>query len=130
MGIPLAGAHMANLIKCYRTAWKEAGHPGGGKVMLAFHMYCAPSREQAAAVARAPLNQYLQSIVEAASEWMSGVASRDYPNYQKTIEIISKETFELQVEKAPPGSVRRTTFATPSRIMKARLPASNWRRCR
>ena len=30
---------------------------------------------------------------------MSGVASKDYPNYQKTIESISKETFESQVEK-------------------------------
>ncbi len=99
MGIPLAGAHMANLIECYRAAWKKAGHPGGGKVMLAFHMYCAPTREQAAQIARKPLNQYLQSIVAAASEWMSGVSSRDYPNYQKTIEIISRETFELQVEK-------------------------------
>ena len=30
---------------------------------------------------------------------MSGVASKDYPNYQKMIEFISKETFETQVEK-------------------------------
>jgi alkanesulfonate monooxygenase SsuD/methylene tetrahydromethanopterin reductase-like flavin-dependent oxidoreductase (luciferase family) len=113
MGIPLAGAHMANLIKGYRTAWREAGHPGNGKVMLAFHMYCAPTREEAAAIARKPLNQYLQSIVAAASEWMSGVASRDYPNYQKTIEIISKETFESQVEKGAawigtPDEIRNT----------------------
>ena len=30
---------------------------------------------------------------------MSGVASKDYPNYQKMIEFISKESFESQVEK-------------------------------
>ena len=86
-------------MKIYRDAWNAAGHPGRGRVMLAFHMYCAETRAKAAAIAREPLNMYLRSIVNAASDWMSGVASRDYPNYQKMIEIISKETFESQVEK-------------------------------
>jgi hypothetical protein len=44
---------------------------------------------------------------------MSGVASKDYPNYQKTIEIISKETFESQVEK---GSA---WIGTPEDIRKS-----------
>ena len=100
MGIPLGGGHMAGLLKSYRDAWTAAGHPGRGKVMLAFHMYCAETTAQAAAVARAPLNQYLKSIVDAASGWMSGVSSRDYPNYQKMIQSISEETFESQVEKS------------------------------
>jgi alkanesulfonate monooxygenase SsuD/methylene tetrahydromethanopterin reductase-like flavin-dependent oxidoreductase (luciferase family) len=99
MGIPLAGAQMAELIQVYRHAWSAAGHPGRGRVMLAFHMFCAESREQATAIAREPLNTYLKSIVDAASEWMSGVASKDYPNYQKMIEFISKESFESQVAK-------------------------------
>jgi natural product biosynthesis luciferase-like monooxygenase protein len=113
MGIPLAGAHMAELLKIYRDAWNAAGHPGRGRVMLAFHMFCADTREKAAAIAREPLNIYLKSIVNAASDWMSGVASKDYPNYQKTIEIISKETFESQVEK---GSA---WIGTPDDIRKA-----------
>ena len=41
MGIPLAGAQMAELLKVYRDAWTAAGHPGRGRVMLAFHMFCA-----------------------------------------------------------------------------------------
>src|SRR5690349_5953865 len=57
MGIPLAGAHMSSLLSAYRRAWQAAGHPGEGRVMLAFHMYCASSREKAVAVAREPLNQ-------------------------------------------------------------------------
>jgi hypothetical protein len=44
---------------------------------------------------------------------MSGVASKDYPNYQKMIEIISKETYESQVEK---GSA---WIGTPDDIRKA-----------
>jgi alkanesulfonate monooxygenase SsuD/methylene tetrahydromethanopterin reductase-like flavin-dependent oxidoreductase (luciferase family) len=99
MGIPLAGAQMVELIKIYREAWRAAGHPGRGRVMLAFHMFCAESRERATAIAREPLNIYLKSIVEAASEWMSGVASKDYPNYQKMIEFIAQENFESQVAK-------------------------------
>jgi len=99
MGIPLAGAHMASLLQAYRDAWTAAGHGGRGKVMLAFHMYCADTSAKAAVVAREPLNQYLKSIVDAASGWMSGVSSRDYPNYQKMIESLSRETFESQVEK-------------------------------
>src|SRR3954454_1246306 len=70
MGIPLAGAQMAELMKVYRDAWSAAGHPGRGRVMLAFHMFCADTREKAAAIAREPLNIYLRSIVTAASEWM------------------------------------------------------------
>ena len=116
MGIPLAGAQMAELMKIYRDAWKAAGHAGQGRVMLAFHMFCAETREKAAAIAREPLNIYLRSIVDAASDWMSGVASKDYPNYQKTIEIISKETFESQVEKGgawigTPDDIRKSIAA-------------------
>jgi len=116
MGIPLAGAQMAELMRIYRDAWKAAGHPGQGRVMLAFHMFCAETREKAAAIAREPLNIYLRSIVNAASDWMSGVASKDYPNYQKTIEIISKETYESQVEKGSawigtPDDIRKSIAA-------------------
>jgi alkanesulfonate monooxygenase SsuD/methylene tetrahydromethanopterin reductase-like flavin-dependent oxidoreductase (luciferase family) len=113
MGIPLVGAHMAGLLQVYRDAWQAAGHPGRGKVMLAFHMYCADTREKAAAVAREPLNQYLKSIVNAASGWLSGVSSRDYPNYQKMIQSISEETFESQVEKGA------AWIGTPEEIRRA-----------
>jgi len=113
MGIPIGGAQMVELVKAYREAWSAAGHPGRGRVMLAFHMFCAESRDQAAAIAREPLNLYLKSIVDAASEWMSGVASKDYPNYQKMIEFISKESFESQVAK---GSA---WIGTPEDIRKA-----------
>ena len=121
MGIPLVGAQMAELLKVYRDAWVAAGHPGRGRVMLAFHMFCADTREKAAAIAREPLNIYLKSIVNAASDWMTGVASKDYPNYQKMIEIISKETFETQVEKGAawigtPDDIRKSIAAYDSQV--------------
>ena len=37
MAIPLAGGKMAEHLGLYRDAWRSAGHPGDGRVMLAFH---------------------------------------------------------------------------------------------
>lgn len=99
MAIPLAGGKMAELIGLYRDAWKSAGHPGEGKVMLAFHMCCARTEEEAVSLARQPLNNYLQSLVEAASDWTAGTCSADYPGYDKIIAGLKAETFESQVEK-------------------------------
>lgn len=99
MAIPIAGHAMAELCGIYREAWKSAGHPGNGRVMLAFHMYCAETREEAARVAKDPLNRYLKSLVDAASDWTSGTASADYKGYDKMIQALDQETFESQVEK-------------------------------
>jgi natural product biosynthesis luciferase-like monooxygenase protein len=96
MAIPLAVKHMEELIGLYRKAWRDAGHPGRGRVMLAFHMFCHEDRDQAWAIAREPMHRYLRSIVEAASDW-STVRSKDYAGYDKMVEMLSKETIETQV---------------------------------
>lgn len=111
MAIPLAGAAMAKLLKIYRDAWTAAGHPGRGKTMLAFNMYCAPTSEAAVAVAKPYHTHYLNQIAAAAAEWRSGISSRDYPNYQKMIEALAAETFETTVQKrsawvGTPGEIR------------------------
>ena len=67
--------------------------------------------EQAKAIARNPMNKYLKSLVDAASDWTSGAKSDDYPGYDKIIEGLSKETFDSQVEKGgawvgTPDSIR------------------------
>jgi len=99
MGIPLTGTLTRELIRTYRAAWKEAGHPGEGRVMLAFHMFCHEDRRQAERIAREPLNAYLRALVDAASGWATGTSSKDYKGYDKMIEALSKETFETQTEK-------------------------------
>lgn len=99
MAIPMAGGRMAELIGMYRNAWKAAGHPGRGRVMLAFHMFCAASTAEAEAKCRLPLTRYLKSLVEAASDWTGGASSADYPGYDKIIAGLDHETFETQVEK-------------------------------
>ena len=63
MAIPLTGAVMRPLLGAYREAWKEAGHPGEGEVMLAFHMFCDEDGARARAVACPLLDAYLRSLV-------------------------------------------------------------------
>ena len=99
MAIPIAGTHMAELCGIYRDAWQAAGHPGRGRIMLAFHMFCHESREEAYRIAREPMNRYLKSLVEAASDWTSGASSDDYKGYDRIIEMLDRETCESQVEK-------------------------------
>ena len=90
---------MDDLLGQYREAWKSAGHPGQGQVMLAFHMSCHQDSAKAVEIARDPLNGYLETLGQAASGWLQGASSADYPGYQRRIEGLAKETFETQMER-------------------------------
>ena len=111
MGIPMAGDAMAELLGTYREAWKRAGHPGRGTVMLAFHMFCHADQAEAERIARGPLDRYLRSLVAAASEWIGGASSADYPGYDKVIAALSCENFDSQVAKCA------AWVGTPERIL-------------
>ncbi len=111
MAIPMAGGAMAELLGVYRDAWRAAGHPGNGTVMLAFHMLCHREQNTAEALARGPLERYLRSLVNAASDWTEGAASADYPGYDKVIAALAAETFETQVAKCA------AWVGTPARIL-------------
>ncbi len=113
MAIPMAGGAMAELIDIYRDAWQRAGHPGKGTVMLAFHMFCHKDQATAERIAREPLNRYLRSLVEAASDWMEGESSADYPGYDKIIAMLSRDDFDSQVAKCA------AWVGTPERILDA-----------
>src|SRR6266478_5403270 len=47
MAIALVADKMRPLLSAYRSAWKAAGHPGEGEVMIAFHLYCEPDGARA-----------------------------------------------------------------------------------
>ena len=111
MAIPMGGAAMRELLGTYRKARAAAGHEGPGTVMLAFHMLCHESQPEAERLARGPLERYLKSLVEAASDWTSGAESADYPGYAAVIAGLARETFETQVEKGA------AWIGTPERIL-------------
>ncbi len=97
MAIPLTGAMMRPLLAAYREAWKEAGHPGAGEVMLAFHMFCDEDGGRARAVAGPLLDAYLRSLVEAAADWLDGRVSADYPGYNRMIAKLRDATAADQI---------------------------------
>jgi alkanesulfonate monooxygenase SsuD/methylene tetrahydromethanopterin reductase-like flavin-dependent oxidoreductase (luciferase family) len=97
MAIPLGGARMRPLLAAYREAWGAAGHPGSGEVMLAFHLYCEPDGARARAFASPLLDRYLQSLAEAAGDWLDGSTSRDYPGYDKVVAALRASTAADQI---------------------------------
>jgi alkanesulfonate monooxygenase SsuD/methylene tetrahydromethanopterin reductase-like flavin-dependent oxidoreductase (luciferase family) len=112
MSIPMAGGRMAELVGLYRKAWRAAGHPGRGRVMLAFSMCCMPSAEEAVALYRAPMNAYMSALADATSAWLAGSASKDYPGYDKMAETVRAQTFDNQRENGlcwagTPAEIRR-----------------------
>jgi alkanesulfonate monooxygenase SsuD/methylene tetrahydromethanopterin reductase-like flavin-dependent oxidoreductase (luciferase family) len=111
MAIPMAGGAMKALLDIYRDARTRAGHSGPGTVMLAFHMLCHQDQQRAEEIAREPINRYLRSLVDAASEWTTGASSADYPGYDKVIEGLSRENFDTQVAKCS------AWIGTPERIL-------------
>ena len=112
MAIPMTGGKMKELLGIYRDAWRSAGHPGNGRVMLAFHMYCARSEAQARADSEADLDYYLSSVVEAASDWTGGASTKDYPGYDKMIAEFAKESWQTQVDKGV------AWIGTPKRLVE------------
>jgi alkanesulfonate monooxygenase SsuD/methylene tetrahydromethanopterin reductase-like flavin-dependent oxidoreductase (luciferase family) len=85
MAIAFVAAKMRPLLAAYREAWRAAGHPGDGEVMIAFHMFCDRDGERARAVAAPLIDNYLHSLVDAASDWLDGRTSQDYPGYDRII---------------------------------------------
>jgi alkanesulfonate monooxygenase SsuD/methylene tetrahydromethanopterin reductase-like flavin-dependent oxidoreductase (luciferase family) len=100
MANPIGGAKLHELLGIYHEEWAKAGHPGRGKVVLAFMMYCAPTTEQAIEDAGPDVKAYFETLTDAASDWSGGASSDDYPGYDKIVEILSKEDVISQREKS------------------------------
>src|SRR5260221_4818486 len=111
MAIPMAGGQVREFGGLYRKTWRESRHPRGGEVMLAFHMFCHADGETARDIARAPLNNYLHSLVDAAGDWIDGLSSKDYPGYDKVIAKLKEASMESMAASgaawigSPPGII-------------------------
>jgi alkanesulfonate monooxygenase SsuD/methylene tetrahydromethanopterin reductase-like flavin-dependent oxidoreductase (luciferase family) len=99
MGIPLEPERMRNLIGLYREGWRSAGHRGNGHVMNTFFMCCAPTRSEALEAGLGPCNGHLRGLADAASDWLSGASTKDYPGYDKLMAQVASDTAESQVAK-------------------------------
>lgn len=98
MAVPLGGGKMRSLIGSCRKAWADAGHEGDGEVMLAFHLYCAEDGNKAHDFASPPLDRYLESLVDAAADWLDGQVSQDYPDYDQMITKLKQSNAAEQIQ--------------------------------
>jgi alkanesulfonate monooxygenase SsuD/methylene tetrahydromethanopterin reductase-like flavin-dependent oxidoreductase (luciferase family) len=85
MAIAFVADKMRPLLQAYREAWRAAGHHGDGEVMIAFHMFCHPDGGEARRIAMPLIDAYLHSLADAASDWLDGRTSKDYPGYDRII---------------------------------------------
>lgn len=113
MANPIGGARMAGLLKIYRDAWRAAGHPGRGRVMISYRMLCLPDGDEARRIFRAPVMAHAKALIDAATlveGWGTGKAAKDYAGYEKIVEHIQSETYEGGIAK---GS---TWAGTPAEV--------------
>jgi alkanesulfonate monooxygenase SsuD/methylene tetrahydromethanopterin reductase-like flavin-dependent oxidoreductase (luciferase family) len=108
MSIPIGP--LKDLIPIYRKAWRDAGHPGDGEVMIAFHMFCHEDAKLAREIPRRQFEDYFVALFEAAGEWTQGTASKDYKGYDESIARMKSFTLENQIE------ARGALVGTPDEI--------------
>src|SRR5262249_34212212 len=111
MAIPIGP--LRGLVEFYRRSWKEAGHPGSGEVMVAFHMFCHNDPQRARDIARRPFETYFRALGEAAGDWVTGAPSKDYRDYDKAVARMKSFTVESQIESGgawigTPAEIRST----------------------
>jgi alkanesulfonate monooxygenase SsuD/methylene tetrahydromethanopterin reductase-like flavin-dependent oxidoreductase (luciferase family) len=96
MSIPIGP--LKDLIPVYRKAWRDAGHPGDGEVMIAFHMFCHEDARRAREIPRLQFEDYFAALFESAGEWTQGTSSKDYRGYDESIGRMKNFTLESQIE--------------------------------
>jgi hypothetical protein len=96
MAIPIGP--IGPLLELYRKSWRDAGHPGDGEVMVAFHMFCHRDARLAREIARPPFEEYFRALNEAAGDWSRGTSSKDYRDYDTSMRRLRSFTLDGQIE--------------------------------
>ena len=81
MAVPMVAERLRANLDVYHNAWREAGHPGRGKVFLAFHMFVDPDPARARRIAGHHVEAYFKSLSWAVAELEH--VSKDYPGYEE-----------------------------------------------
>lgn len=98
MTLPHSSESLRDLISIYREARYAAGHPGPGRVMIAFHLVVAESDAEARAIARLPLKRYSASLVRAMAPWKNR-ASAAYASYRDVLARLESDTADDQMRR-------------------------------
>jgi alkanesulfonate monooxygenase SsuD/methylene tetrahydromethanopterin reductase-like flavin-dependent oxidoreductase (luciferase family) len=97
MAIPL-GLKLVENVKVYREAWRAAGYPGNGEIMIAFHMFCHEDAKLAREVPRKSFDDYFRLIFEASQDWTAGTSSKDYKGYDQLVSKLKGMSLESQID--------------------------------
>lgn len=101
-------------IDLYREAYRKAGH-GEVKpeqIMMVFHTFVAPTREEAYAICRPAMQHYINVFLEAASSWDTTV-SKDYAHYDLLPKALRAMTFDRVIAE------KRAAIGTPDDVYEA-----------
>ena len=118
MTIPQSPVALRDLIAIYRDAWSSSGRRGRGRVMIGFHMVCAPTEAEAARVALPSLDAYQAALVGAMSAWR-GRASGAYAGYADVLHRLEQEDGRSLIAR------RAAWVGDPSHVLESVLEYSD-----
>jgi alkanesulfonate monooxygenase SsuD/methylene tetrahydromethanopterin reductase-like flavin-dependent oxidoreductase (luciferase family) len=102
-------SELAPLVKTYREAWKEAGHPGKGEVFLRVPVYVAETEEAAREEPRESIMHLLRYIGERLAASATASGAREIENRaargQKNMTIDYDEVLRERMIVGTPASV-------------------------
>ncbi|QYZ65454.1 MAG: amino acid adenylation domain-containing protein [Gammaproteobacteria bacterium (ex Lamellibrachia satsuma)] len=112
-------------IQLYRDAWKSAGHPGEGHVVIMLHTLIGEDEEAVKQAARGPMKSYLTSaatLVKAAA-WhfptFKDLSTRGVQTIDEFVDNISAEDFDDLLDFAFERYYRTSgLFGTPERALE------------
>ena len=114
MMVPYVGgvARVRDMVRAYREAWREAGHPPGAEqVQSSLHCYMAETRREAVEGARPRVERYIEVFGEAVASWASHDAAQ-YASYGKMVESIAATTLESMLQD------RQALIGTPEDVVE------------
>jgi natural product biosynthesis luciferase-like monooxygenase protein len=114
MIVPYAGsmAKVRDMVRAYREAWREAGHPPGREqVQSSLHCYVAETRDAALAGARPRVERYIEVFGEAVGSW-AGHQAAQYASYGKLVDAIAATTLDSMLAD------RQALIGTPDEVIE------------
>ena len=128
MAIPIGP--LKDLIPIYRKAWREAGHPGDGEVMIAFHMFCHEDAKTGARNPAPAVRGLFRRAVRSRRRVDARHGVEGLQGYDDSIGRMKNFTLESQIEARGAWSARPTRSRTSSAAFRTRSASSSTPRCR
>ena len=129
MSIPIGP--LKDLMPIYRKAWRDAGHPGDGEVMIAFHMFCHEDAKLAREIPRRQFEDYFVALYRIRRR----MDARHVVEGLQRLRRFDQPDEEFHAgnpdrKPAAPGSARRTRSKPSSAASEGASANSSTPRCR